>query len=235
MNETTIPILPCPAIDPVLDFYQALGFEVTYRQKRPNTYAVVRRDGIELQFFVLKGLDPAQSYSTCYVLAPDVDTLYGAFTDGLRRSLGRLPTRGVPRIGALKDMSYGVRQFVMVDPAGNTIRVGRPLAAGAPAEPPGTRLEKAVETAALLGDSKGDHRAAARVLDHAFAAQEAEPAVPRVRALILRADLAVRLGERDLARRLLADARRVRLGTADLAALADDLRRADDLDDDLRE
>ena len=100
MNETTIPILPCPAIDPVLDFYQALGFEVTYRQKRPNTYAVVRRDGIELQFFVLKGLDPAQSYSTCYVLAPDVDTLYGAFTDGLRRSLGRLPTPRSPRRAA---------------------------------------------------------------------------------------------------------------------------------------
>ena len=82
VTERTIPILPCRSIDDVLAFYEALGFDVTYRQERPNTFAVVARGAIELQFFVLKELDPAASYSTCYVLTSDVDGLYEAFTAG---------------------------------------------------------------------------------------------------------------------------------------------------------
>ena len=46
---------------------------------------------------------------------------------GLRAALGRVPSRGVPRIGALRDMSYGVRQFIVVDPGGNYIRIGQPI------------------------------------------------------------------------------------------------------------
>lgn len=46
-----IPILPCPSIDENLDFYRALGFEVTSYQRSPNPYCSVRRGGIELQFF----------------------------------------------------------------------------------------------------------------------------------------------------------------------------------------
>jgi hypothetical protein len=36
-TERTIPILPCRSIDATLAFYEALGFENTYRQERPNT------------------------------------------------------------------------------------------------------------------------------------------------------------------------------------------------------
>jgi hypothetical protein len=45
MAERTIPILPCRSIDENLDFYRALGFEVTFQQTRPNPYAVVARCG----------------------------------------------------------------------------------------------------------------------------------------------------------------------------------------------
>ncbi|AHY48126.1 Glyoxalase-like domain (plasmid) [Rubrobacter radiotolerans] len=237
-TEITIPILPCRSIDETLDFYRALGFEVTYRQKRPNTYAVVERGGIQLQFFVLRALDPSSSYSTCYVLTQDVDGLYRAFTDGLKQSLGRLPSRGVPRIGALKDTSYGVRQFVVVDPGGNYIRVGQPLeSAGSwshswPTE--GTRLSKALHAATLLGDSKGDHAAAAEVLDRALASEEVESDRAVIQALVLRADLAVRLGDRQLAARLLADVRKTDLGGEEPGALSDCLRRARDLEQVLR-
>jgi len=34
----------------------------------------------------------------------------------------------MPRIGAIGDMSYGVRQFLLTDPGGNIIRIGQPLA-----------------------------------------------------------------------------------------------------------
>jgi hypothetical protein len=47
LSERTISIRPCRSIDDVLAFYEALGFGVTDRQERPNTYAVGARGGIE--------------------------------------------------------------------------------------------------------------------------------------------------------------------------------------------
>jgi hypothetical protein len=229
MAERTIPILPCRSIDEVLAFYEAIGFEVTYRQQSPNTYAIVQRGGIELQFFVLKALDPANSYSTCYVTTTDVDGLYEAFRSGIRAATGKVPLRGVPRIGALKDMSYGVRQFVMTDPGGNMIRIGQPL--DQPTEAPTDRLTRVLRTAILLGDSKQDPLAAARTLDRALNT-EAPPAT-RYRALVFRADLAVRLNDPAHAATLLADAGAIPLTAAERTTLADDLTRAEDLHTDL--
>jgi hypothetical protein len=96
----------------------------------------------------MKGYEPADSYSTCYVLTADVDRLYADFRDGLKRALGRVPSRGIPRIGALNDMCYGVRPFVMTDPGGNIIRIG-PSAigrwnVGVEAQPVG-RIESTLE------------------------------------------------------------------------------------------
>jgi hypothetical protein len=230
MAETTIPILPCPSIEENLAFYRALGFAVTFQQQRPNPYAVVERGGVTLHFFSIKGYDPAQSYSTCYITTTDVDGLYRAFASGLRAALGRLPTRGLPRIGPLRDTTYGVRQFLVTDPGGNTLRIGQPISDDfAHAEPPKERFARALHTAALLGDSKGDHPAAAKLLDRLLASDADRSAAEQVRALVLRADLAVRLGEQPLAERLLGQARRIRLTDQDRNAIGDDLRRADDL------
>src|SRR5215204_2689779 len=118
-NEVTIPLLPCHSINEVLAFYQALGFEVTYQQERPNNYAVVQRGGIELHFFSMKSYDPAGSYSSCYVRVQDVDALYMSFCDGLRSSFGRVPPAGIPRVIPLKNKSHGMREFIVVDPGGN--------------------------------------------------------------------------------------------------------------------
>lgn len=59
----------------------------------------------------------------CLVDTDDVDRLYVLFTEGLHRAFGSLPVQGIPRIGALADMSYGVRQFLVIDPGGNTIQI----------------------------------------------------------------------------------------------------------------
>jgi catechol 2,3-dioxygenase-like lactoylglutathione lyase family enzyme len=232
MTERTIPILPCRSIEETLAFYRALGFAVTFQQQRPNPYAVVERGGITLHFFSIKAYDPAQSYSTCYISTTDVDALYDAFSTRLRAALGKLPTRGLPRIGPLKDTSYGVRQFLVTDPGGNTLRIGQPIADDfAHTQPPTARFARALHTAALLGDSKGDHPAAAKLLDRILASDAARSTTEQLRALVLRADMAVRIGERPLAERLLGDARRIRLTDQDRKGLGDDLRRADDLAD----
>ena len=230
MSERTIPILPCRSIDDVLAFYEALGFAITYRQERPNTYAVVERGGIELQFFVLKGLDPAASYSTCYVVTADVDGLYEAFTSGLRAAVGRVPTRGVPRIGPVRNMSYGVRQFIVVDPGGNYIRIGQPIETQ-PLPTPQTagRLERALVAAVTLADSRSDDAGAAKVLDSAFADDPPTAGPVAVRALVLRADVAHRLGDDAGALAHLAAALEIDLDATGIDEAGDDLRRAREL------
>ncbi len=112
---------------PVLDFCTALGFEVIFEQRSPNPYAVVRRGGIELHFFGMKRYEPSESYSTCIVGTDGIDGLYAAVRAGLKAAYGRIPTRGLPRIGALKDTSHGTRQFLLTDPGGNCLRIGQPI------------------------------------------------------------------------------------------------------------
>ncbi len=229
--ERSIPILPCRSIDDQLAFYEAIGFEVTYRQKAPNVFAAVRRGPIELQFFTMKGYEPANSYSTCYVLTADADRLHADFRDGLKRALGRVPSRGIPRIGAVNDMSYGVRQFVMTDPGGNMIRIGQPISTKVVPRTPAskTRLEKAFEAASLLLHSKEDPTTAARVIDDALDATTDAPAPLLARARILSADAAYALGDDARAAARLDEVAAAGLSGADEEAIRDDLDRAEEL------
>lgn len=178
----------------------------------------------------MKTYDPTQSYSTCYIVTTDVDALYDAFRSGLRAALGKVPSRGLPRIGPLKDMSYGVRQFLLTDPGGNTLRIGQPISDSfAHTETPKERFARALRTASLLGDSKGDDAAAAKLLDRILASDAARSATEQVRALVLRADTAFRMDDRPLAERLLGEAQKIQLTDQDREAIRDDLRRADEL------
>ncbi|MER5968879.1 VOC family protein [Streptomyces sp. NPDC002055] len=230
MGEKTIPILPCQSLQPVLTFYSALGFEVTFQQKSPNPYAVVQRGDIELQFFGLKQYDPAASVSTCYVLTDDVDGLYQAFRAGLKEAYGRIPTRGLPRVGPVKDMSYGVRQFLITDPAGNCLRIGQPTREDQHHRPaPQETFARALHHASLLADSKGDPAAAAKVIDRVLRLEDERPTpLQLLHLLVLRADVAGRLGDEETAATACADAAAVRLtaeerssARAELARLAD--------------
>jgi hypothetical protein len=76
--------LACPGrdLDDVLPFFTALGFDVTYRQERPNPYAAVRRGGIELHFFSVPEFDPADSMGSVVVLVPNTEALHTAFAAG---------------------------------------------------------------------------------------------------------------------------------------------------------
>ncbi|GHC57975.1 bleomycin resistance protein [Streptomyces flavofungini] len=208
MAEKTIPLLPCQTVQPIVDFYTALGFETTYLQKSPYAYAVVERGTVELQFFGMKQYDPKVSISGCYILTDDVESLHAAFRAGLKAAYGKIPSRGLPRIGPLKDMSYGVRQFLMTDPGGNSIRVGQPISEdqqhrAAPKE----TFARALHIADLFVDSKEDLPGAAKVIDRALALTDERPTpAQHLRLLVLRGDLAQRLGEDALAGRLLEEA-----------------------------
>lgn len=63
-----------------------------------------------------------------------------------------------------------------------------------------SRLEKALETASRLADAKGDFGAAAKALDLALTSETPVDSVLKVRALILRADIALRIDDLTLAK-----------------------------------
>lgn len=233
MSEKTIPILPCRTLQPVLDFYTALGFEVTFQQKSPNPHAVVQLGGIELQFFGMKRYEPTESFSTCYVLTDDVDAMYEAFRAGLKAAYGKIPTRGLPRIGPLKDMSYGVRQFLMSDPGGNCIRIGKKTSEDQHHRPaPKETFARALHNAALFADSREDPLGAAKIIDRVLNLTDEQPTpVQLLRLLVLRADLAGRLGEDERAKHLLEQADAVQLTEAERESVRDDLARLHELRD----
>lgn len=234
-GETTTPLLPCAAIDEIARFYEALGFRTTYRQRRPNGYAIVAREDLALHFFSMEGFVPADSYGSCLVGVPDASELYLAFREGLRALYGAVPTSGIPRLTRPRKKQQGVVGFALIDPGGNWIRVHEhartPDTAGetAPRDPGRSALATALYGAVLLGDSKGDPQTAARVLDSALARTEPAPAADQIAALVYRAELALSLGDRPGARLLLERMRAVPLDEETRGAVLDDIVRADDL------
>ncbi|WP_067797516.1 bleomycin resistance protein [Actinomadura formosensis] len=229
MGEKVMPIFPCRSIEVTWEFYRVLGFEQSAWQRRPNPYLGVRRGDVELHFFGWRKHDPAASMNMCYIVTTAVDDLYESFRGGLRQALGRVPARGLPRLSALRDTSYGVRQFLLNDPDGLQLRIGQPISEPTHAPVPTETVAKALHMATVLTESKGDHRAAARILDHLLASGEPLTAAERLKALVLRADAAVHMGEWPRARALIAEARGVPAGGS--AGHADDLRRLADLEE----
>ncbi|MER7540949.1 VOC family protein [Streptomyces sp. NPDC097704] len=227
MSEKTIPILPCRTIQPVLDFYTTLGFEVTFQQKNPGPYAVVQRGCIQLHFFGMKHYEPTASFSTCMVQTDDIDGLHETFRTRPKAAYGRVPNRGLPRIGPLKNASHGVRQFLMADPGGNCIRIGQQMSDDQHHRPaPKGTFARAVHHACLLADSKGDLPGAAQIIDRALRLWDERPTpVELLRLLVLRADVATRLGDGDAATSALAAATAVHLTAEEKESVHDDLKR----------
>lgn len=231
-NERTIPILPCESLDDVLPFYEALKFEVTYRQARPNPYAVVRLEGIELHFCEPAGFEPETSYGSVVIVVPDADSLYRDFAERLRAAYGRLPSSGIPRILRPRKKLGTVAGFSVVDPGGNWLRVYRSGdSEDAQDNPRGLAL--VLRSAARQGDSRGDEAVAARMLDAGLARHTDAPSIERLPALVYRAELAVRMGDVDRARTALTDIRELELDDPDRAAMAADLTTAAEIERDL--
>lgn len=232
-NELTIPILPCRRLDEALPFYAALGFDVTYRQARPNPYAVVRREDIELHLAAVDGFDPERSLGSVIVVVPDADALYRSFADGLRAAYGRLPSAGIPRILRPRKKQGTVGGFSVVDPGGNWLRVYRRGDREDAQDRPARGLAQVVRTAARQGDSRGDDAAAAAVLDAGLLRHADAPPVERVPALVYRAELAIRTGDHDGAVATLAEIRSLALDDRDRAVVAADLAVAAEIERDL--
>jgi catechol 2,3-dioxygenase-like lactoylglutathione lyase family enzyme len=111
------PILPSRNLTATAEFYARLGFE--QKGLWPDEYLIVVRGKVGLHFFFSPETDPWSSDAGCYLYVEDADSL---FADFQRLSL---PSEGVPRLhGAPSDTDYGLREFALVDPDGNLLRIG---------------------------------------------------------------------------------------------------------------
>ena len=229
-NERTYPCLPCRDLDEAIDFYKALGFVQTYRHLRPNPYAVVAREDIQIHLFGMENFNPADSYGSVILVVPDPDALYHAFVAGLRAAYGKLPIAGIPRILRPRKRFGTVRGFSVVDVGGNWLRVAK---SGDTEEQvatdKATGLAQSVLVAARLGDAHGDDAAALKTLENGIARFGDAPAIDRARALLYRAELAVRLNDHPLAQSSLLAAQTLALSEDERAAIGDDLAQTTEL------
>ena len=222
---TTIPALPCESMDDMLVFWQALGFEVTYKQKVPNPYAVIHYEDYDLHLFGLKQLKPQDNFSTCLIVVPEVEKLHALFTERLKAHLGKIPAKGFPRISRMKPKQT---RFTLTDIAGNSniyIKRGKEdeTAAEEYLKSGQSSLQKALSTTARLRDFKNDDTAAAKVLDNVLAREGQGTIVEYAKVLIARIELAVVLGESEKVQELHTQFKKLDLSKTDRQMLSDEI------------
>lgn len=225
-NERTYPCLPCADVDEAIAFYIALGFHKTYRQVAPNPYAVVAREDLHIHLFGIKDFKPADSYGNVIVVVDDPDSLYQAFSAGLRAAYGKLPSAGIPRILRPRKKFGTVRGFSVVDPGGNWLRISKAGDSEEGEEDSGQKAEglaKFIEVAARLGDAKGDEAKALKTLESGLAKYPDSPAIDQARAQLYRAELAIRLGNVALAQSSFQAAESLKMSKSDRALMAPEL------------
>ena len=198
-NERTYSCLPCRDIDESVAFYESLGFKRTYRQVRPNPYAVVALEEIQIHLFGMEGFNPEDSYGTVIVAVPDPDGLYHGFAAGLRKTYGKLPVAGILRILRPRKKYGTVRGFSVVDPGGNWLRIyklGESEEEDSAEKAEG--LTQIIYVAARLGDAHGDEALALKTLENGLARfGETAGTLELAKAYLYRAELAVRTKDQD--------------------------------------
>jgi hypothetical protein len=124
MDEYAVPILPSRELDETLSFYQRLGFELRGAPIERFRYLIVGRGSVELHFWEAPEVDPLTTDFSCYVHVRDADALYSEWE---RIGLPSDPKTG-SRLVPPWDTDYGLREFALVDPSGNLVRIGSPAA-----------------------------------------------------------------------------------------------------------
>jgi len=223
-GERTYPILPCRELGEAISFYEILGFRRTYRQLRPNPYAVVVLEDIQIHLFGMEGFNPSDSYGSVIIAVPDPDDLYHTFAARLRNAYGKLPLTGIPRILRPRKRYGTVRGFTVIDPGGNWLRVSKlGDTEEQTAEGKIKGLAQVLVVAVRLGDAHGDEAQALKTLETGLARFPGAPAIEQARAQLYRAELALRTNNPVLARSALAVAKSLELTETEQAGVADEM------------
>ena len=199
INEwLTIPILPCSSVVQTLEFWEMLGYTITYKQTRPYQYGVVERGGYALHFGYLKGLDKqTNSNMGCLVIVGDAAAVYNEFAGRFRQTTGKVPHSGIPRISRMKP---GATRFTLTDVAGNAVifvsRGERDQEVWEEADNRDEgRMKSALTVARRFRDYKNDDVMAAQTLDVALKRREGEHPLEVAEVLVMRMELATAMND----------------------------------------
>ena len=103
-----VPVLTAQDLAASVAFWEKAGFDV---ERMGADFAIAERDGVELHLVELDA--ERRDRGQAYVHARDVDGVHAAWSGA-----------GLP-LTELRDEPWGMREFSVVDPGGNRIRVGR--------------------------------------------------------------------------------------------------------------
>jgi catechol 2,3-dioxygenase-like lactoylglutathione lyase family enzyme len=144
-REQAVPILTVVDLDEAARFYARLGFEV---RSRYDGYLILQRgQATELHLARFPGHDPHRTTGGIYLRVTDPQAVYDALHEELAREdvLYLAPASGltpeltaglrariaagesVIRLHEIEDKPWGMREFAVIDPAGNSVRVGQTL------------------------------------------------------------------------------------------------------------
>ena len=113
--------MPSRDLDETRTFFQRLGFTAWFGPHSAWPYEILSRGNLVLHFFLDQKLDISKNYSGCYWRVVDADRLHGEF-------MGHsLPATGIPRMTVPRNENWGMREFAIVDPSGNLMRIGHSL------------------------------------------------------------------------------------------------------------
>ncbi|MFY0630520.1 MAG: VOC family protein [Flavobacteriaceae bacterium] len=118
MLTTIHPKLPMRNKSVTRDFYiNTLGFEelgdVDYEH-----YLMVKKDQIEIHFFLFKELNPKENYGQVYIRTDDIDGLYQSFLED------NVP---IHPNGKLELKPWGQKEFAILDPDTNLLTFGESI------------------------------------------------------------------------------------------------------------
>jgi catechol 2,3-dioxygenase-like lactoylglutathione lyase family enzyme len=123
MPEYAVPILPRRDLRETLAFYERLGFENRDAPPEEWDYLILGRGRVELHFVAAPDTDPRGTAASCFVHVPDADRVY----DEWQKAGAADDAETGSRLEAPTDTDYRMREFALVDPSGNLVRVGSPL------------------------------------------------------------------------------------------------------------
>lgn len=96
-------------------YLDQLGFQRVGSQDYPD-YLMVKKDAVELHFFLFPDLDPLQNYGQIYLRTEEIDRLYQYF---LERKVAIHPN------SPLETKPWGMREFSLLDPDHNLLTFGQ--------------------------------------------------------------------------------------------------------------
>ncbi|WP_016699456.1 hypothetical protein [Actinoalloteichus spitiensis] len=185
-TETMVPTLPCVSVDETADFYQAIGFTITFRQTKPYVYLAMHWGGVEVHFgSAPPGTDPArEDAGGCLVMVDSVAPYHEAITQAMRRAYGKVLAKGRPRITRYRP---GATRFTLVDPTGNSlifIQRDEPEELEYGGSTKLTGLARVLDNVRNFREFKNDDQAAVRAL-RSWLRRHGDQAPPVERALAL--------------------------------------------------